>query len=118
MTRRFDRLDEATAHACYDTLVELAGASGDPDNRRAFVEYFGRRQDAGWSHEWRFCGHLGFGGKLYLSRWDGPHVDCYREDRTEQRAAMIAAVNERLAEIVDSARSQGAADTVVPGAGP
>jgi hypothetical protein len=53
----------------------------------------------GYVKEFRFQGHLGFGGKLRLNgNRDGrPYVDCYREDETPERLAMIERANERLA---------------------
>lgn len=51
--------------------------------------------------EYRFCGALGFGGKFRNTgnRDDTPYVDCYREDETPARNAMIEAANKRLAEL-------------------
>ena len=48
--------------------------------------------------EYRFCGLLGFGGKFRNNgnRNDTPYVDCYQEDMTPERQAMIERANARL----------------------
>lgn len=51
--------------------------------------------------EYRLNSALGFGGK-FLNNGNCnniPHVDCYPEDETPTRLAMIAAANKRLAEL-------------------
>jgi hypothetical protein len=63
-----------------------------------------------WIHwpdcrEYRFCGALGFGGKVWHSevRWTDPcpvYVTCYPEDMTPERKAMIEKANARLKDIV------------------
>lgn len=72
-------------------LVEECGAS--EEMRDEFLHH-AQRQDR---LEFRFQGALGFGGKVYLPE---ARVSCYREDETPARLAMIAAANERLAEVV------------------
>ncbi len=54
-------------------------------------------------HEYRFIGSLGFGGKFRNNgNHDGiPHVDCYSEDLTPEREAMIEAANKRLLAIFE-----------------
>ncbi len=54
-------------------------------------------------HEWRFIGKLGFGGKFRNNgnRDNVPYVDCYPENETPERRAMIERANERLAELFD-----------------
>ena len=46
-------------------------------------------------------GSLGFGGKFRNNgnRNNTPHVNCYPEDETPARLAMIAAANKRLDEL-------------------
>lgn len=46
--------------------------------------------------EWRFCGDLGFGGKIYTSEHAAPRVSCYPEDRTPERDAAIQRANTAL----------------------
>ena len=91
-------LEPALAQRAWAILVEECGADPDSlgyelfmaDCARGFVEH-------------RFGGMLGFGGKLYTDR-ASLQVDCYPEDRTPERAAMIAAANPRLAAL-DTARA-------------
>lgn len=46
-------------------------------------------------HEWRFCGNLGFGGKIW--RDNGRlFVRCYPEDVTPEREAVIETINAKL----------------------
>jgi hypothetical protein len=76
------------AHRIYTILVERLDASeGDRD---AFVYHMVK----GGCREWRFQGCLGFGGKLYNDH--KLRVDCYPEDKTDERQNKIDAVNEQL----------------------
>lgn len=52
-------------------------------------------------NEYRFCGALGFGGKFRNNGNNNntPYVDCYQEDETPERRAMIERANRRLAEL-------------------
>ena len=83
-------MNEQTVNQIYDVLVEECGAQ--QDGREAFVQH---QIDDHYLLEYRFCGALGFGGKLWRSsiRW---YVSCYKEDKTPERAAMIEAANQRL----------------------
>jgi hypothetical protein len=94
-------MTEAEANAVYDVLVRECGA---PDSDRgwpgrdSFVFAFTSERPP---REWRFCGALGFGGKLYPG-WHGePHrVGCYCEDETPERRAMVERANAALREMV------------------
>lgn len=83
-------LTEVQAHIAFNVLALHAGAR--PNLRESFVRYLTERES--W-HEFRFQGCLGFGGKLYRSG-DGTRVDCYAEDTTPEREAVIARVNALL----------------------
>lgn len=80
----------------WSVLVDLAGAH--EDERDAFVRYLTTPNEHG--HEWRFIGRMGFGGKLHYNDFRGAQIDCYPEDRSEERDAIANAVNERLQERV------------------
>lgn len=77
--------------AIYDVLVKHAGA--DARDREQF--YYAHTIAPGCT-EFRFCGNLGFGGKYRSER---NVVDCYREDETPERLAIIAATNAALAQL-------------------
>jgi hypothetical protein len=81
------------ANEVYSILVEVCQA---PEwMREAFVHEFIQPEH---THEWRFCGNLGFGGKL----WDTNgklYVDCYSEHRTPEAIRIIEEANKRLAPI-------------------
>lgn len=78
--------------AVWDVLVELAGAT--EYWRADFVHHAGTHKPG--ELEYRFGGKLGFGGKV-RSRYDGTwSVDCYLEDETPERRAIIEAVNARI----------------------
>jgi len=50
--------------------------------------------------EYRFQGTLGFGGKFRdNANRLAPYVDCYSEDRTPPRSAIIEAVNAELSKL-------------------
>jgi len=83
-------IDEPTARAIYDILIEECRANPEEYDRWGFA----RSQAEGCS-EWRFCGVLGFGGKFRVNPWKW-YVDCYPEDETPERKAMISAANARL----------------------
>ena len=87
------------ANKIYDILVEECGAwEGDRD---MFLFHF---KDI---TEYRFCGNLGFGGKIWRrqplfsppSYW----VSCYPEDRTPSINEMVQKANARLAEVLTNA---------------
>lgn len=85
--------------AIFDVLVREAGAS--ESMREEYVSAGVRRWEQGLapSMEWRFQGALGHGGKI---RWRYPlrfTVDCYSEDETPERLAMIERANAALAEL-------------------
>ena len=85
------------AGAAYDILVRLAGASEQRDARDEFVYHVAHAYRP--AIEFRFGGSLGWGGKFRNNGNcnDTPHVDCYREHETPERAAAIASVNAALA---------------------
>jgi hypothetical protein len=85
------------ANAIYDVLVRSAGAS-DAD-RASFVHEFTHPRP---THEWRFQGRLGFGGKFrHNGRSAMPgiylcYVDCYPEDLDDARRCVIEETNAEL----------------------
>lgn len=78
-------------------LNETCAARIDERDAYGFTKYVTTTRD----FEWRFCGALGFGGKLRQnSNRDGtPYVDCYREHETPERQAMIDEANKRLVDL-------------------
>jgi len=78
--------------AAWDVLVELAGAR--EDDRETFVRH--AEQTPSGDLEYRFCGKLGFGGKIWSLTDDRWRIDCYPEDSTPERRAIIDAVNARI----------------------
>jgi hypothetical protein len=85
------------AHAAYDILVRLAGASDHRDARDEFVYHVAHVYRP--ATEFRFGGSLGWGGKFRNNGNcnDTPHVTCYREHETPERVAAIVNVNTALA---------------------
>ena len=77
--------------AIYDVLVKHAGA----DERDGW-QFVACHEIPPGCTEFRFCGKLGFGGKYRSQR---NTVDCYREDETPERLAIIAATNAALAQL-------------------
>jgi len=86
---------EAFYRACYAVLVEHAGAI--PSDRDNFV-YHCLKDDHPLT-EWRFSGKLGFGGKFRRLR-QKVYVDCYPEDETSERKAIIQKVNILLGDLM------------------
>lgn len=87
-------MEPETANAIYDICVKTCGAS--EGHRDQFVDYLTEEHDR---YEFRFCGKLGFGGKLYHSR-SGTYVSCYSEDETPERRAMIEKANADIRELL------------------
>ena len=89
-------MSQQQANEIYSILVAEGGAS--ENMRQSFeLEY---TQVARPSREWRFSGHLGFGGKFRIGERDGKvryYVDCYPEDNNETRQQVIDGINSKLA---------------------
>lgn len=92
------KMDEAIANRIYDVLVEHAGA---PEEGRESFVYHHVKEVWPPSTEWRFCGHLGFGGKFWVHH-DDYTVTCYREDETPERMVIIENVNSLLKKLWES----------------
>lgn len=92
------KFDERDAGRIYDVLIEECGATAF--HREQCVRYL---TDEHGSHEFRFQGSLGFGGKVYYNG-GRLYVSCYPEDRTPERTAMIRSANARLNEICPPSR--------------
>lgn len=95
------------AGQAYAILIETVGASESEDERRSFIRSVASRD----CREYRFMGHLGFGGKFRNNGNfdDTPYVDCYGEHRTKARERMIAAANARLAALFTKPSPAGSA---------
>lgn len=76
---------EQLLHRVWSVLVEHAGAK--ESMRDEFL--------AAHVNEFRFQGTLGFGGKVYGKHV--LHIDCYTEDYTSERLAIIERANNILA---------------------
>ena len=79
--------DQATQ--VWNILAECCQA-GDDVMRDQFIHHSATTDRL----EFRFCGSLGFGGKIYVEEL--PRVSCYPEDETPERLSAIAKANERL----------------------
>lgn len=94
-------LTDEQARAAIAILNEECAANIRPPYDDGFVRYV-TEAERHPSKEWRFQGALGFGGKFRINgNKPHPYVDCYREDRTPARLAMIERANARLAGITD-----------------
>lgn len=84
------------ANLIYTLLVEEGGAPDGPERNAFVIEY----TDDNPSREWRFRGHLGFGGKFRIGERSGKtryYVDCYLEDNNPERQRIMDGINSRLA---------------------
>jgi hypothetical protein len=100
---QFTRLTPEQAAQAYAALVTHAGARPNEDDVAGFVYELTRQTP---TNEFRFGGALGMGGKFRFPRMT---VDCYREDETPERLAMIVACNAALAELRESFNAAAAA---------
>lgn len=85
------------ANAIYDILAEVCEA---PDRTERWSE---RERFVRWlcdnptlAPEWRFCGNLGMGGKFWPRRRPEVMVDCYPEDKNDERRAVITEATGRI----------------------
>ena len=77
----------------YDLLVSIGGAS--ESYRQNFIYHHARSSEP--CDEYRFMGKLGYGGKY---RRKTNKVDCYSEDETPKRRAIIEQLNAELAKLI------------------
>ncbi len=89
------QLSEEQANQVWDLLVEIGGAREDEHWRQMFI-----RHATEGLMEFRFVGHLGFGGKIH-GRGSRPRifVDCYYDEHTPERDQIITEINQKLREM-------------------
>jgi hypothetical protein len=80
-------------------LVEECGWQPSDNDRQMFTHHYDTADHE--PLEYRFMGKLGWGGKLH-AQGNRLYVTCYPEDYTQARLQMIAAADQRLAELVRS----------------
>jgi hypothetical protein len=81
----------------WQVLVEECGASEERGSGHGFDSFHHYMAESYDWYEFRFIGHLGFGGKFHR-RWNGDlYVSCYPEEMTPAKRKMIDRANERLA---------------------
>lgn len=85
-----------TPHMAKTVLTALVAHAGYRTDGRDFLHH----QTTRYCPEYRFQGALGFGGKLWRDHHGRLAVDCYREDETPERLAVIEQTNAVLAAIV------------------
>lgn len=98
MWRREITIDQALA--VRQILVEECGYHvWEHDSFAETIRTDDGREDWKVCREYRFIGALGFGGKFRNNgnNDNTPYIDCYREDETPKRLAMIRRANARLA---------------------
>lgn len=105
MTHRPISFEQAAKAFCI--LVEECGYRLYPHDGESFLRSVVAEDDPDWHevcNEYRFCGALGFGGKFRNNGNNNntPYVDCYQEDETPERRAMIERANKRLTELFSS----------------
>jgi hypothetical protein len=94
----------AKADKIYEVLVKLAGAPDRPIDRWQFASHLAEVEEkkrqrtlpGGAGDEYRFGGALGAGGKVWYGTSRGWRVNCYREDETPTRLAVIETTNAAL----------------------
>ena len=87
----------------YNVLIEECGAPDTDSMWQQFIAYMNHGAEESFGWEFRFIGHLGFGGKFHRAPHRGHmRVSCYYEDETPKRRAMIDAANKRLIVLEES----------------
>lgn len=85
-------MDATKLNKIYDLLVLFGGAS--ETYRQSFVyEHLDSEYPC---REWRFCGHLGFGGKYWS---ETNTVSFYSEDETALHKEIVVKLNTELSKI-------------------
>lgn len=88
----------------WDTLVKHAGAHEDGrDGFLACAAEYGRERKL----EYRFCGSLGFGGKVWLNNGPYPYVNFYKEDETPERRETVRVTDVALKSLELTGSSKG-----------
>ncbi len=104
----FCPISKDQAAAVLKILQEECGFAYDEMNDQSFIRTIQAPHptEGHVCHEYRFQGSIGFGGKFRNNGNNDniPHVDCYREDQTPKRNAMIARANKRLRELFTNPR--------------
>lgn len=93
------RISTEQAKAAYAILVRYGGAPDNEGDEHSFIFHVSHPETP--CDEYRFMGHLGFGGKFRNNgnRDSMPYVDCYPENRTVARDAVVLSVNAMLGEL-------------------
>lgn len=88
------KITREQAAQIWDILVQHAGANSSPDAMGDFIHH------ALYDHwtEYRFCGKLGFGGKVWNNN-NRIYVTCYREDETEVMKQIVKTANDLLGKL-------------------
>lgn len=97
------KITAAQAKAAFQILVEHAGQRDNADDCLSFMHHVSLVSRP--TDEYRFQGALGFGGKFRNNgnKNNIPYVDCYRENETPQRLAMIETTNAALRKLFGEA---------------
>jgi hypothetical protein len=108
------RLSEKQAEDVWSILATACGAESKSSGHgwESFRRYV--TDDHPW-HEFRFCGSLGSGGKLYVNH-GRIFVACYPEDRTPERERRIKLANARLEALASREEGLEAPEDVANGA--
>lgn len=85
-----------TAKQLHEILADTCGA---PAYLGDFLYHVEDALKTGKKLEYRFMGHLGFGGKLWINGRQAPYVTCYPEDESAGRKMLISLANKDLAEL-------------------
>jgi len=83
-----------TAEHLYGILADTVGG---PLMVNDFMLNVGEALKSGEHLEYRFQGHLGIAGKLWLNKGKAPYVTCDPEDETAGRKQLITLANQDLA---------------------
>lgn len=86
-------------------LIEIGGANAKiilPDSD--FLLYLTDDRSR-WDIEYRFMGHLGYGGK-FRTTYNSWKVDCYSESETPERLKLISRINEELKKLYDKYQAE------------
>lgn len=98
--------EEVSMKKAKDILAILERTAGAPGDSSDFLYHVSAAIQVDGRLEYRFCGNLGFGGKIWFHPNSAPYVTCYKEDETSERMKLIEQANLELKKFFTKAVGQ------------
>lgn len=76
-------------------LINIGGANARVASSTSDFIFYLTDEKSRWDIEYRFMGHLGYGGK-FRTTYNSWKVDCYSESENPERLKLIDRINKKL----------------------